>query len=64
MGVWEPLRPQLWETIVTPCDCCGQVVADQLWVVEVDGARKRFCGPACEEIYRAYVVPRLGEPDG
>jgi hypothetical protein len=57
-GTWRPLNPQVWETVVTPCDCCGQVVAKQLWVVEVAGEEKRFCGPACEELYRDYVVSR------
>jgi hypothetical protein len=57
-GTWRPLNPQVWETVVTPCDCCGQVVAKQLWVVDVAGEEKRFCGPACEELYRDYVVSR------
>jgi hypothetical protein len=57
-GAWEPVRPQVWETVVTPCDCCGQVVAKQLWVVEVEGERRRFCGPECERLYREYVLPR------
>jgi hypothetical protein len=57
-GTWRSLNPQVWETVVTPCDCCGQVVAKQLWVVEVAGEERRFCGPACEELYRDYVVSR------
>jgi hypothetical protein len=48
----------VWETIVTPCDCCGQVVAKRLWVVEVAGQERRFCGPECERLYRDYVVSR------
>ena len=39
-------------------DCCGQVVAKRLWVVEVEGEERRFCGPDCEKLYREYVVPR------
>ena len=27
VGRWEPIETQVWETVVTPCDCCGQVVA-------------------------------------
>jgi hypothetical protein len=64
MGIWEPIRTQVWETIVRPCDCCGQVVAKQLWKAEVGGEERRFCGPACEELYRTYVLPRLGSPAG
>jgi hypothetical protein len=57
-GTWRRLTPQIWETVVTPCDCCGQVVAKQLWVVDVEGEERRFCGPECEQLYRDYVVPR------
>jgi hypothetical protein len=59
-GRWQPLRPQVWETVVTPCDCCGQVVAKRLWVVDVEGASRRFCGPDCEQLYREYVLPKRG----
>jgi len=54
------LTPHIWETVVTPCDCCGQVVASRLWVVEVAEEERRFCGPDCEQLYRDYVVPRSG----
>ena len=58
-GAWEEIRPQIWETVVTPCDCCGQVVAKRLWKVEIEGEKRRFCSPGCEELYRAYVLPKL-----
>jgi hypothetical protein len=57
-GTWQTLAPQVWETVVTPCDCCGQVVAKRLWVVHVAGQERRFCGPECEQLYRDYVVAR------
>jgi hypothetical protein len=57
-GTWHDLRPQVWETVVTPCECCGQVVAKRLWVVEVDGEERRFCSPECEQLYRDYVLAR------
>jgi hypothetical protein len=59
MGRWEPISSQIWETIVTPCDCCGQVVAKQLWVVDVEGTERRFCSTTCEDLYRGYVLPKL-----
>jgi hypothetical protein len=59
MGEWRELRPQVWETVVTPCDCCGQVVAKQLWIVDVEGVERRFCSQRCEELYRTYVLPKL-----
>jgi hypothetical protein len=58
VGRWEPIQTQVWETVVTPCECCGQVVARRLWVVDVEGDERRFCGQACEELYRTYVLPR------
>lgn len=58
MGRWEPITTQVWETVVTPCECCGQVVPRRLWVAEVDGSERRFCSPACEELYATYVTRR------
>ena len=58
MGRWELIRTQVWETVVTPCRCCGQVVAKQLWIAEVEGEELRFCSPSCEELYRVYVLPK------
>ncbi len=60
VGSWRSLNPQVWETVVTPCDCCGQVVAKRMWVIEVEGEERRFCGAECEELYRDYVVARAG----
>ena len=57
-GTWRTLSPQVWETVVVPCDCCGQVVAKRLWEVEVAGEERRFCSPECEQLYRDYVVAR------
>ena len=57
-GRWEPVVTQVWETNVTPCDCCGRVVARRLWVASLEGGDKAFCGPECEELYRTYVLPK------
>jgi ribosomal protein L24E len=62
MGRWEPIVTQVWDTVVTPCDCCGQVVASRLWVAEVDGEEHRFCSTRCEELYATYVVPQRQGP--
>jgi hypothetical protein len=59
MGHWEPIVTQVWDTVVTPCDCCGQVVAKQLWVVDdLEGETHRFCSERCEELYRTFVLPQ------
>jgi hypothetical protein len=62
VGAWVELTPQVWETVVTPCDCCGQVVAKRLWTVEIEGVQRRFCGTACEQLYREYVMPQQRPP--
>jgi hypothetical protein len=58
MGAWEPIETQVWDTVITPCDCCGQVVAARLWKAEVGGEQHRFCGERCEELYRSHVLPQ------
>lgn len=57
MGHWEELRPEVWETVVTPCDSCGQVVPKRIWRAEVEGRELRFCSERCEALYREYVLP-------
>jgi hypothetical protein len=57
MGHWEALRPEVWETVVTPCDACGQVVPTRVWRAEVEGRELRFCSETCEQLYREYVLP-------
>ena len=58
-GRWVELTPAVWETVVQACACCGQVVAKRLWVVDVEGTERRFCGTECESLYRSYVLPKL-----
>jgi ribosomal protein L24E len=58
VGHWEPIETEVWDTVITPCDCCGQVVAKQLWVAEVEAEQLRFCSKRCEELYRTHVVPQ------
>ena len=57
-GRWVELQPAVWETVVRACACCGQVTARRMWVVPVEGVERSFCSQACEELYRAYVLPR------
>jgi hypothetical protein len=57
-GRWQQIQKQIWDTIVTACDCCGQVVARRLWVVSIGSEPHRFCGEQCEELYREHVLPR------
>ena len=57
MGVWREQSRRLGDRR-DPCDCCGQVVAKRLWIVEIDGREQRFCTPECEQLFREYVLPR------
>jgi len=57
-GEWREIKVPIWETVVTPCDCCGQVVAKRLWVIEIDGTEQGFCGKECESLFRTYVLPK------
>lgn len=58
MGHWEPISTQVWDTVITPCDCCGQVVPRRLWVAEVEGEELQFCSERCEDLYRTHVLPQ------
>jgi len=59
-GHWQPRSPDWWEIEVINCSLCGQMIPRDLWVVEVNGRRHVFCGPACERLYRDYWLPRHG----
>jgi len=58
MGRWQDIHVEVWETVVTPCECCGQVVPKRLWMAEVEGQERRFCSETCEVLFRDYVLPR------
>jgi hypothetical protein len=58
VGEWEEIVAPVWETVVRPCQCCGQVVAKRLWKADVEGSELSFCSPECEQLYREYVVGR------
>ena len=58
VGRYEPIVTQVWETAVTPCDCCGQVVARRLWLAEVDGRGAPLLQPCLRG-----AVPSLRRPE-
>lgn len=57
MGRWEPVTHEIWDTVVTPCEATGQVVAGRQWIAEVEGVERRFCNPQAEELFRSYILP-------
>ena len=60
MGHWETLETTWWETNVTNCSFCGEMIPRQEWVSEVEGQKRVFCSPECEQLYLDYWVPKHG----
>ncbi len=54
---------EVWETVVTPCDCCGQVVAKRSGGWRSRASSGVSAAAACEELYREYVLPKLRAGD-
>ena len=61
MGSWEPIHTEVWDTVVTPCDCCGQVVVRRRWIAEISGERRQLCSQECEALYRRYIMKERTE---
>jgi hypothetical protein len=56
-GYWEQTHAQWHEMEMVYCDVCGLILPKNLWIAEVDGNRRVFCGPGCERLYHEYVAP-------
>jgi hypothetical protein len=59
-GTWEErgLAADYLEKRSVHCACCGRMIVCLAWV----SAGLVFCGPACERMYEAYLLPRRNEP--
>lgn len=53
---WEDNDARWFELRMLYCDLCGRIIPKFLWRVEIDGATRTFCDPACEALYRDYVL--------
>ncbi|MBV7338537.1 hypothetical protein KFU94_62015 [Chloroflexi bacterium TSY] len=60
MGQWETLETTWWETNVVNCSFCGEMIPRREWVSEIEGQRRVFCQPECEQLYLDYWVPKHG----
>lgn len=54
-GHWEQLGSDWWETSVTNCQLCGQVIPRDVWV---SAAGVQFCSRECDDRYYDYWLPR------
>jgi hypothetical protein len=58
MGEWIELRPAVWDTVTTSCDCCGKVVPRRVWRASFEGREMKFCSEECELLYSDYKAKR------
>ena len=58
MGEWTELKPAVWDTVTTSCECCGKVVPRRVWRATVEGAERNFCSEECELLYTDYKMRR------
>ena len=56
MGVRVPIRPEVWETVVTPLRPGHRQAA--LGGRGIEGEQQRFSSLESEELYRTYVLPQ------
>jgi ribosomal protein L24E len=63
-GYWEEIVREWWETSITNCSLCGQMIPSKVWIVEEGGRKLMLCSPDCERLYRRYWVPRYGLTTG
>ncbi len=60
MGEWEEVSISYRDIDGHYCACCGKHVPRYMYVADIDGARKRFCGPDCADVYQWYWLPHYG----
>jgi hypothetical protein len=58
MGYWKKLEIPWYETQYIYCELCGKMLAGDIWVAEVYGESKLFCGPHCEDTFHWYWLPK------
>jgi hypothetical protein len=61
-GHWEASTARWFELRLLYCGLCGKVIPGRFWQVDFDGTRRIFCDPACEALYRSYVVGSAATP--
>jgi hypothetical protein len=59
-GRWVESDARWFEMQMRYCVLCGQVIPSRFWRVETADAPLDFCAPACETLYRSYLMKRPG----
>ena len=57
-GHWEQLKADWWQTDVTNCQLCGQVIPRDVWV---SASGIRFCSVECDDRHHDYWLPRQAD---
>lgn len=60
MGEWRRAEVPWYATGIMNCSLCGKMIPGQAWVAAHDGREHLFCGPACEDLFISYWLPRYG----
>ena len=61
-GRWIENDARWFELRMVYCDLCGRVIPKHLWQANVNGVTRTFCEPACEGLYRSYLLGSDGPP--
>jgi hypothetical protein len=61
VGAWSEAEVPWYETRIVNCVFCGKMIPRRVWLATHGGRELAFCGPACEERYVRYWLPRYGE---
>lgn len=64
MGEWKRVELSYLKANRTACELCGQPLPGRYWQADVEGKVRIFCGPAHEEKYLTYWLPRYGQAKG
>jgi hypothetical protein len=59
-GRWVESDARWFEMRTRYCALCGQIIPSRFWRVEFDDAPQDFCAPACEALYRSYLMKGAG----
>jgi hypothetical protein len=59
-GRWVESDARWFEMGTRYCALCGQIIPSRFWRVEFDDAPQEFCAPACEALYRSYLLKPAG----